>query len=75
MSISSQLVSSAGSLVHIGQFFFDEAWNTRVYATTPYTTNNQQRTLNSQDGILQQQAGGGNNAYVKLVSSDPPFFA
>ncbi|KAG6844759.1 hypothetical protein H0H87_003982 [Tephrocybe sp. NHM501043] len=62
------LVSHAGSLVHIGQFFFDEAWNDQVFDKAPYNTNHQTRTLNSQDGILTQANSGGNNAYINLSS-------
>jgi hypothetical protein len=53
--------------VHNGQLFFDEAWNDKVFATSPYNTNTQQRTLNAQDGILAQQSADGNNAYVEWV--------
>ncbi|KAG5652940.1 hypothetical protein H0H81_003016 [Sphagnurus paluster] len=59
------LVSQAGSLVHIGQFFFAETWNDKVFATAPYNANKQQRTLNSQDNILTQANSGGNNAFIK----------
>lgn len=47
------LVSDAGSVNHIGQFFFEESWNDKVFAEEPYKSNTQIRTLNSQDGILQ----------------------
>ncbi|GLB40899.1 putative aromatic compound dioxygenase [Lyophyllum shimeji] len=54
------------SVVHIGQFFFAETWNDKVFATSPYNTNKQTRTLNSQDSILTQGNSGGNNAFVNL---------
>ncbi|KAF6752839.1 Intradiol ring-cleavage dioxygenase [Ephemerocybe angulata] len=57
------LVSDAGSVNHIGQFFFDEAWNDKVFDTVPYNTNAQNRTLNSEDGILQ---AAGPNAFVDI---------
>ncbi|KAF8066595.1 Intradiol ring-cleavage dioxygenase, partial [Lyophyllum atratum] len=60
------LVSHAGSLVRIGQFFFAETWNDKVFATAPYNTNKQDRTLNSQDSILTQADSGGNNAFINL---------
>ncbi|KAH6916516.1 Intradiol ring-cleavage dioxygenase [Coprinopsis sp. MPI-PUGE-AT-0042] len=56
-------VSGTGTLNHIGQFFFDESWNDRVFASYPYNTNTVPRTLNNRDFIM-QQAGAG--AVVKL---------
>lgn len=61
--VISTFVSGTGSLNHIGQFFFDETWNDRVFASYPYNTNTVPRTLNSRDWIM-QQAGAG--AIVKL---------
>ncbi|KAF9528146.1 Intradiol ring-cleavage dioxygenase [Crepidotus variabilis] len=58
--------SSSGSNVHVGQFFFDETWNDRVYATSPYTLNKQRRTLNAQDGILKDAGSNGYNTYASL---------
>ncbi|KAF6752792.1 Intradiol ring-cleavage dioxygenase, partial [Ephemerocybe angulata] len=57
------LVSDAGSVNHIGQFFFEESWNDKIFAEEPYKSNTQVRTLNSQDGILQ---GAGPNAFVEI---------
>ncbi|KAJ3506939.1 hypothetical protein NLJ89_g6581 [Agrocybe chaxingu] len=57
------IISASGTLTHIGQFFFDEPWNDKVYATSPYTLNTQRRTLNSQDGILRS---AGAAAFVNL---------
>ncbi|KAK0473653.1 aromatic compound dioxygenase [Armillaria luteobubalina] len=54
-SANGTLVSHAGSLVHIGQFFFDEDWNDQVYDIDPYTTTAQSRTYNEQDSILQEE--------------------
>lgn len=48
---------------HIGQFFFDETWNDRVYATSPYTLNRQPRTRNNQDFILTM---AGRSAFTNL---------
>ncbi|KAG6824448.1 hypothetical protein H0H93_002023 [Arthromyces matolae] len=62
------LISAAGSLLHIGQFFFDETWNNEIFATAPYNTTDQQRTLNSEDSILDQENSDGNNAFVKSAS-------
>ncbi|KAK0219143.1 aromatic compound dioxygenase [Armillaria fumosa] len=60
------LISHAGSLVHIGQFFFDEDWNDQIYAIDPYTTTTQNRTYNEQDSILQEENSNGNSPYVGL---------
>ncbi|KAJ3530739.1 hypothetical protein NMY22_g8442 [Coprinellus aureogranulatus] len=57
------LLSSAGSVNHIGQFFFDEVWNDRVFARAPYNTTRQPRTLNSQDFILIM---AGRSSFVNL---------
>lgn len=57
------LLSSGGSVNHIGQFFFDETWNDRVYATSPYTLNRQPRTRNNQDFILTM---AGRSAFTNL---------
>lgn len=57
------LVSGGGSVNHIGQFFFEESWNDRVFATSPYNTTRQPRTLNSQDFIAIQ---AGRSAYTNL---------
>lgn len=56
-------VSGTGSVNHIGQFFFDEAWNDRVFVTPPYSTNTVPRTYNNRDWIM-QMAGPG--AIVRL---------
>ncbi|KAK0472505.1 aromatic compound dioxygenase [Armillaria novae-zelandiae] len=71
-SANGTLVSHAGSLVHIGQFFFDEDWNDQIYAIDPYTTTTQSRTYNEQDSILQEENSNGNSAYVglELLGSD-----
>ena len=66
MSISCRtLVSSAGSLLHIGQFFFDESWNDQVYSVFPYTTDTNNRTLNVDDSILAEENADGNNAFIE----------
>lgn len=60
------LVSHSGSLLHIGQFFFEESWNDAVYATTPYVENTNNRTYNDEDGILDQANADGNSAFLDL---------
>ncbi|KIY72338.1 aromatic compound dioxygenase, partial [Cylindrobasidium torrendii FP15055 ss-10] len=60
------IISHAGSLVHIGQFFFDEDWNDQVYAIEPYVSNTNNRTLNTQDGILAEANTDGYNSFLDL---------
>lgn len=52
--------------MHNGQFFFEEAWNDKVFAETPYTTNKNRRTLNKDDHILSEENADGNNAFLEL---------
>ncbi|KAF9793388.1 Intradiol ring-cleavage dioxygenase [Thelephora terrestris] len=65
-SANGTLVSHSGSLVHIGQMFFNESWNDEVFATSPYTEDKNDRTLNSQDSILSSAFQSGYNAYTSL---------
>ncbi|TFK20236.1 aromatic compound dioxygenase [Coprinopsis marcescibilis] len=62
-------VSGSGTVNHIGQFFFDEAWNDRVFATHPYTTNRVPRTYNNRDFIM-QQAGPGAVAKLSYLNGN-----
>ena len=41
---------------HVGQLFFDQDLITQVEATSPYSTNTQELTLNSADQIFSQEA-------------------
>jgi hypothetical protein len=50
-----------GYVSHVGQLFFDQDLITQVEATSPYSTNTQDLTLNSADQIFAEEA----------VSSDP----
>lgn len=50
-----------GYVSHVGQLFFDQDLITQVEATSPYTSNTQDLTLNSADQIFAEEA----------VSSDP----
>lgn len=43
---------------HVGQMFYDQDLIYEVEATTPYSTNTQDLTLNSEDSILTQEATG-----------------
>jgi len=61
----STLISHSGTVLHIGQFFFNETWNDKVFAVAPYTNNKNSRTLNEADSILQQENADGNNAYIQ----------
>ncbi|KAJ2916254.1 hypothetical protein MD484_g4147, partial [Candolleomyces efflorescens] len=56
-------VSDSGSLTHIGQFFFEDSISDAVFATSPYTSNTQTRTRNSEDDIL---SSAGDSSYVSL---------
>jgi hypothetical protein len=64
-TFNSTLISHAGSVAHIGQFFFDESWNDKVFELEPYTSNTNDRTLNSEDGILTEETANGNNAFIE----------
>lgn len=59
------LISKAGSIVHTGQLFFDESWNNQVFATSPYTSNKNSRTLNANDRVLAVESANGNNAFIQ----------
>lgn len=65
-SANGTLISHAGTVAHIGQFFFDEAWNDKVFVLEPYTTNTNNRTLNTQDSILSEETANGNNAFIDI---------
>ncbi|EEB97306.1 hypothetical protein MPER_03408, partial [Moniliophthora perniciosa FA553] len=66
-SLNGTLSSHSGTLLHIGQFFFNESWNDQVYALSPYTENTgNTRTLNDADTILETENADGNNAYLDL---------
>ncbi len=59
------VISKAGTVRHIGQFFFDDEWNDQVLNTTVYAMNKQSRTRNDQDSILAEENSDGNNAFVR----------
>ncbi|KAH8915285.1 aromatic compound dioxygenase [Atractiella rhizophila] len=63
--------SHAGTLLHIGQLFFDDAVNDQVFALSPYNTSQQSRTRNDEDGILSQQNSDGYSGFVSLEQIDP----
>jgi protocatechuate 3,4-dioxygenase beta subunit len=48
---------SGGHVSHNGQIFFPEAVSTTVYATSPYTSDTNERTYRSGDRIYRQQGG------------------
>ncbi|TFK55283.1 aromatic compound dioxygenase [Heliocybe sulcata] len=66
MSDNGTLVSDAGNLAHIGQFFMDDSWSDQVFAVAPYTENTNNRTYNTEDGILSEENADGNNAFFDL---------
>lgn len=61
------LISHAGTVSHIGQFFFNETWNDLVFSTSPYDDNTNERTYNDADSILEEENADGNNAFIDLV--------
>jgi len=65
-STNGTLISHSGSLVHTGQAFFNESWNDAVFNTSPYTSNTNERTLNSDDSIMSTAFQNGYNAYTTL---------
>ncbi|KAG8958208.1 hypothetical protein FRC03_009355 [Tulasnella sp. 419] len=67
ISSNGTIVSDSGSLLHIGQMFFEESLNDRVFASSVYAANTNSRTTNSQDSIFAQESADGNDAYVDAV--------
>lgn len=67
-SVRRTLISHAGTVAHVGQFFFDESWNDKVFALPPYTYNTNNRTLNAQDGIFSEENADGNDAIIEYVA-------
>jgi len=63
----SSLISHSGTVVHVGQAFFNESWNDEVFNTSPYTSNTNERTLNSDDSILNSALQNGYSAYTAYV--------
>lgn len=60
-------ISSSGSVLHVGQFFFDESWNDKVYATSPYMENPNKRTYNDEDRTVgDSEDADGNSAFIDL---------
>lgn len=60
--------------MHIGQFFFEEDWNDKVYASEVYVTNTNERTYNVDDSILWEENSDGNNAFVEYVEFITDYF-
>ncbi|KAI3605240.1 hypothetical protein WG66_013136 [Moniliophthora roreri] len=60
------LISHSGNLVHIGQLYFDDAFNDQILALEPYTANPNTRTLNQDDIYLQEQLEDDNNAFIAV---------
>ncbi|KAL3664237.1 hypothetical protein V7S43_010566 [Phytophthora oleae] len=50
---------SAGSVAHVGQFFFEQDLITSVEKVSPYSTNTQAVTLNSADNIYKSASANG----------------
>lgn len=62
--------SRSGSLVHVGQMFFDDALSDKVVALSPYTSTSMTRQLNAADSILAQENSNGYSAYVDASPID-----
>ncbi|GAA5878415.1 hypothetical protein JCM8547_003593 [Rhodosporidiobolus lusitaniae] len=58
------IISSAGTVEHIGQLFFSESWNSLVFNTSTYLDTAQTRTYNDDDSILQQDLSAGDWPFV-----------
>ncbi|KAF8331460.1 Intradiol ring-cleavage dioxygenase [Cantharellus anzutake] len=57
--------STEGNLLHIGQVFFDESLNDKVFASIPYVNTTQSHTTyNADDSILAEENTGGYNAFA-----------
>lgn len=57
---------TGGTVPHIGQFFWDQDLIDEIEATSPYNTNTQTLTKNSEDRVFGQQETQG-------TTSDPVF--
>ncbi|KAJ3715236.1 Intradiol ring-cleavage dioxygenase [Lentinula guzmanii] len=62
-------VSTSGTVLHIGQFFFQETWNDKVYATSPYIENNNKRTHNNEDGQMEDSEDADGNSAILDISA------
>lgn len=56
--------SRSGSLVHVGQMFFEETLADQIMALSPYSETTMIRTRNAADSILAQENSAGYSAYV-----------
>ena len=57
-------VHLGGSVVHTGQFFFNDAFTDAVYARSPYSTRGTRDTRNAQDSIYRN---GGSRSILKVT--------
>ncbi|KAK4055159.1 hypothetical protein OIV83_000439 [Microbotryomycetes sp. JL201] len=55
------LISHSGSLLHVGQIFFDTNLTDSVMAVKPYTENTNTRTYNDDDSLITQGWADGND--------------
>ncbi|KAJ3787059.1 aromatic compound dioxygenase [Lentinula aff. detonsa] len=62
-------VSTSGTVLHIGQFFFQETWNDKVYATSPYIENNNKRTHNNEDRQMEDSEDADGNSAILDISA------
>ncbi|KAK7451807.1 hypothetical protein VKT23_012486 [Stygiomarasmius scandens] len=69
MSSNGTVISHSGNVVHVGQIYFEESWNDKVYAIFPYNASKNDRILNDDDWVLQDQLKiqpEGYSAFVEL---------
>ncbi|PVF99644.1 aromatic compound dioxygenase [Serendipita vermifera] len=62
--------SRSGSLVHVGQMFFEDTFSDKIMAISPYKDTTMNRTYNTQDSILAQENSNGYSAYVDAAFVD-----
>ncbi|KIY43498.1 aromatic compound dioxygenase, partial [Fistulina hepatica ATCC 64428] len=60
------IISHSGSVVHIGELFFDEDWNNKILSLYPYTLNTNSRTANDDDDNFTQANSDGYSAVIDL---------
>lgn len=57
---------SGGTISHVGQFYIEQNFLAKVEATSPYNTNKQAQTLNSQDFLFNMGKQGGDDPVMKI---------
>lgn len=55
-----------GTISHVGQFYIEQNFLGQVEKTSPYNTNKQKQTLNSQDALFNMGKQGGDDPVMKI---------